>query len=321
MKENLSSISALEPAVGGPWSFSLMKENLLNSSLAAEYYPTESGVGRVLYLGEEPFVVEFSVSGDRVLEVKVFGNPSAHQMIEARALGRRIFSLDHPVARIYTMMSQDPRLRMLCRKHNGLRIIETPSIFEMGATAIIGQQVNLRLTENIVQHMIGHWGRRVPLAGHEYIGFPTAESICRLPTSKLRSIQFSRRKAEYLVTFAAAVASGELSDELFHKLPDEEARHLLTRYRGIGDWTADMILMRALGRLDILPSQDTGVRTAYGLVFRRDRPTSEDLTTLGSGWMGFRSYATFYLWASLPRKRMNPRMNSNFGLKNQTLTI
>jgi DNA-3-methyladenine glycosylase II len=284
----------------------LAKDVLLSSSLATEYYPTESGVRRVLYLGEEPFVVDFLAPGGGVLEIKVFGDPSVRQMIEARALGRRIFSLDHPVARIYGMMSQDPRLRALCRKYNGLRIIETPSIFEMGATAIIGQQVNLRFTAKIKRQMVGLWGRRVRLAGHEYVGFPTAESMCRLPAWKLRSIQFSRRKAEYLIAFAEAVASGELDDELFHKLPDEEARRQLTRYRGIGDWTADMILMRALGRLDILPSQDTGVRTAYGLVFRRDRPTSEDLVKLASSWKGFRSYATFYLWASLPRNRADP---------------
>jgi DNA-3-methyladenine glycosylase II len=304
--EGLSSISALEQAAGGPWSFSLAKEVLLSSSLATEYYPTESGVRRVLYLGEEPFVVNFSAPGDGVLEIKVFGDPSVRQMIEARVLGRRIFSLDHPVTRIYGVMSQDPRLRALCRKYNGLRIIETPSIFEMGATAIIGQQVNLRFTAKVERQMIGLWGKRVRLAGHEYVGFPTAESICRLPIRKLRSIQFSQRKAEYLVAFAEAIASGELDEELFYRLPDEEARQRLTRYRGIGDWTADMILMRALGRLDILPSLDTGLRTAYGLVFHRDRPTSEDLTTLASGWKGFRSYATFYLWASLPRKRTDP---------------
>jgi len=211
-----------------------------------------------------------------------------------------------PVARIYSMMSQDPQLRMLCQKYNGLRIIEAPSIFEMGTTAIIGQQVNLRFTAKVERQMTGLCGKQVRLAGHEYVGFPTAESICRLPTWKLRSIQFSQRKAEYLVAFAEAVASGEVDDELFNKLPDEEARQQLTRYRGIGDWTADMILMRALGRLDILPSQDTGVRTAYGLVFHRDRPTNEDLTMLASRWKGFRSYATFYLWASLPRRRMSP---------------
>ncbi|MGD0146148.1 MAG: DNA-3-methyladenine glycosylase [Nitrososphaerales archaeon] len=204
------------------------------------------------------------------------------------------------------MMSQDPQLRMLCQKYNGLRIIEAPSIFEMGTTAIIGQQVNLRFTAKVERQMTGLCGKQVRLAGHEYVGFPTAESICRLPTWKLRSIQFSQRKAEYLVAFAEAVASGEVDDELFNKLPDEEARQQLTRYRGIGDWTADMILMRALGRLDILPSQDTGVRTAYGLVFHRDRPTNEDLTMLASRWKGFRSYATFYLWASLPRRRMSP---------------
>jgi 3-methyladenine DNA glycosylase/8-oxoguanine DNA glycosylase len=55
--------------------------------------------------------------------------------------------------------------------------------------------------------------------------------------------------------------------------------------------------------LDILPSQETGVRTTYGLVFHRDRPTSEDLTPLASGWKGLRSCATFYLWASILLKR------------------
>ena len=320
MRENLP-VSALEPAAGGPWSFRLMKEVLLNSSLANEYYPTASSVRRVLYLNSAPFIVEFSSPGDKVLEVSVFGGPSERQMIEARVLGRRIFSLNHPVARIYRSMSQEPRLSTLCQELDGLRIIQAPSIFEMGATAIIGQQVNLGFTAKLVRRMIELWGKKIRLAGRTYTGFPTPESIRRLTKGELQSIQFSERKAEYLLAFADAVASGEINHDVFSELPDEEVRERLTRNRGIGDWTANMILMRALGRLDILPSQDTGLRTAYGRVFHRERPTSEELARLTSKWEGFRSYATFYLWASLRHKGDGPLKNPRFGGKVPTLTI
>ncbi len=291
----------------------MTKNVLMNSSLATEYHPSGFGVRRVLYLDEEPFVVEFSAPRDKVLEVIVFGGPSRRQATEARAFGRRIFSLDHPLARISGMMSQEPELRTLCHEYSGLRIIQTPSIFEMGATAIIGQQVNLKFAAKIKRELTRLWGKRVHMAGQECVGFPRAELICRLPARKLRSIQLSRRKAEYLITFAEAVASGELADDALSGLTDEEARQRLTRYRGIGDWTADMILMRALGRLDVLPSEDTGLRTAYGLVFRCDRPTSKELERLTSSWTGFRSYATFYLWASLSSGGLrNRKRNSLF---------
>jgi DNA-3-methyladenine glycosylase II len=308
MKRDFPAVGAKEFPATGPWSFQLTKEILMNSSLATDYHPTESGLRRVLYLSGEPFLVEFSSPDDRGLRVTLLGDPPEGYIREARSLSRRIFSFDHPTARIQRTMSRKPGLRKLCHQFNGLRIIQTPTVLEMATTAIIGQQVNLRFTVKVKEQLIELCGKRMYHAGHRYLGFPTAESICRLDVERLRSIQFSRQKAEYLLNFARAVAAGELDGAVLDSLSDKRVREELAQYRGIGNWTADMILMRALGRLDILPSQDTGLRSAYGAVFRRRRPTSEELVDLTSDWKGFRSYATFYLWAFLSSRRLNPSM-------------
>jgi DNA-3-methyladenine glycosylase II len=299
----------------------MIRKALMKSSLATEYSLNGLGIRRVLYLGGEPFVVEFSAPREKVLQVEVFGAPSTRQVAEARTVGRRIFALDHPLARMYRMMSPEPALKTICQEYRGLRIIQASSIFEMGATAIIGQQVNMSFAAKIKRELISLWGKRVYLAGRGYVGFPRAQVISHLPAEELRSIQLSQRKAEYLITFAEGVASGELSDDALSKLTDEETRQRLKMYRGIGDWTADMILMRALGRMDVLPSEDIGLRTAYGLVFRCNRPTSKELDRLTSSWTGFRSYATYYLWASLPSGGLPGRKNSFIGSKIPTLTI
>jgi DNA-3-methyladenine glycosylase II len=139
----------------------------------------------------------------------------------------------------------------------------------------------------------------VAAGGQCYVGFPSPETLRRITVEKLRAIQFSRRKAEYLIGFARAIDNGEVDELALRRASDEEIRDQLVQYRGIGRWTADMILMRALGRLDILPSFDTGLQTAYGLAFKRPRPTSDELLELTAGWTGFRTYATFYLWAYL----------------------
>ena len=286
-----------------PWSFHLAKQHLLPSSLGVEYYPHYSSLRRVLWLVDDYLLVEFSSTDDISLNVRIHGRPSRQQAREAAIVARRIFGLDQPVREIYVKMAQVKRLKKLTQKYPGLRIFQASSLFEMAATAIIGQQVNLKFTAQVTRQLIELCGNCVQRAKQKYFGFPSAESVSEVSAKSLRAIQFSRRKAEYLIGFAKAIVSGEIDERRLSKLSDEAVCEELMRFRGVGRWTADMILMRALGRLDVLPSLDTGLQAGYALLFHCPRPSSDELVDLTAFWKGFRSYATFYLWALLASER------------------
>jgi DNA-3-methyladenine glycosylase II len=272
----------------------------MTSSLGTTYQQLDGNLRRVLRLNDKYFLVEFSPSLDRKkLRVTLFGKPSEDQVAEAKSIAKRIFAYDHPLRRAYRMISRVKTLAQLIPAFNGLRIIQTPSVFEMVAIAIIGQQVNLTFAAKVKQQLIREYGNRISVGSYDYFGFPSPESISRSTPERLRSIQFSQRKAEYLIDFAKAVVSGEVNELALMKLSDEAIFEELSQFRGIGRWTVDMVLMRALGRLDVLPALDVGLQKAYGRVFRCKRPTSDELLNLTSRWKGFRSYASFYLWASL----------------------
>ena len=296
------SISFQEPALP-PWSFKRTIGYLLKSSLSTEYYGLGSSVRRVLRLKDEDFLVEFSSPKNGILQTTIFGDPDEYQVEEARRIARRTFSLDQPLKETYRMMSKYGPLDKLRSRFNGLRIIQTPTIWEMAATAIIGQQLNLAFTKKVKRRLVDYCGKQLRYEGRDYLGFPAAETISQLSTHTLRTMQFSRFKAEYLLEFAQAISTGKIDEATLRMNSDEQIYDELSQYRGIGRWTVDMVLMRALGRPDVLPSLDVALQAAHGLVFNRERPTSRELLRLTSNWTGFRSYATFYLWAFLSAER------------------
>jgi DNA-3-methyladenine glycosylase II len=104
----------------------------------------------------------------------------------------------------------------------------------------------------------------------------------------------------YLRSLAEHVVSGELELDRLHELPDEEVAQEVTAVKGLGQWTADMFLIFHLGRPDVLPVGDLGVRRAveraYGL---EALPDAETLERLSERWRPYRSLASLYLWESL----------------------
>jgi len=110
----------------------------------------------------------------------------------------------------------------------------------------------------------------------------------------------SRSKVVFLRDLAERVASKELVLEDLDELPDEDVAANLIEVKGIGQWTVDMFLIFHLGRPDVLPVGDLGIRRAAMLRYRlRKLPEPKRLTTLARPWRPWRSVASWYLWASL----------------------
>jgi len=128
----------------------------------------------------------------------------------------------------------------------------------------------------------------------------TPALVMKTPHAKLRAAGLSERKAQYVIELAARTHSGELAVESLHDLDDDAVINELVKVRGIGRWTAQMVLMFRLGRPDVLPELDLGVQKAVQKLRRmRKLPTPEKLQKIGEAWSPYRTVASWYLWRSL----------------------
>jgi DNA-3-methyladenine glycosylase II len=112
-------------------------------------------------------------------------------------------------------------------------------------------------------------------------------------------MQFSRRKAEYVIEVAKAAAKGDLPSEVFQEMPLENAVERLCKLRGVGRWSAEQALYRGLGRIEALPGGDLGVQKVVALYcFGEKRVDEKKVRETASRWAPWGSLATAYLFAA-----------------------
>jgi DNA-3-methyladenine glycosylase II len=156
--------------------------------------------------------------------------------------------------------------------------------------AIVGQQLSTKAARTIYERLIALFGQRAP----------APEELLGVEQDELRSVGLSRAKASYLRSLAQHVVDGELELDRLRDLEDEEVTAQLTAVKGLGRWTADMFLIFHLGRPDVLPVGDLGVRRGAQLAYGLDElPGAAQLTALAEPWRPYRSLAALYLWRSL----------------------
>jgi len=156
--------------------------------------------------------------------------------------------------------------------------------------SIVGQQLSTKAARTIYERLTERFG------GHT----PTPAELLEADPEDIRAAGLSRPKVAYLRDLAEHVEDGELDLEHLAELPDDEVIAQLTAIKGLGVWTAHMFLIFHLGRPDVLPVGDLGIRRAaqieYGL---DDLPDAAELEALAEPWRPYRSLACLYLWRSL----------------------
>jgi DNA-3-methyladenine glycosylase II len=157
--------------------------------------------------------------------------------------------------------------------------------------AITGQQLSVKAAASIYKRTLAYFDDVVP----------TPQQILDAdPTELKEAAGLSRAKVSYLRSLADHVINGELELEQLNELPDERVIAELTAVKGIGLWTAQMFLMFHLGREDVLPTGDLGIRTAVKLAYGLEElPDPDTLTAIAERWRPNRTLACRYLWASL----------------------
>src|SRR6266542_2611456 len=199
-----------------------------------------------------------------------------------------------PVHAVRHLTAADPGLAWVIRRAEpfDMRPERTQSLFAALLESIVYQQLSGRAAETILGRVNALFAPR---------RYPTAEDLLRITEVELRSAGLSRNKTAALHDLARRVIDGTVPPlRVARRLSDDELVERLTTVHGVGRWTVEMLLIFRLGRPDVLPVGDYGVRKGYGLTFRRGgMPTATAVARRGARWAPFRSVASWYLWRAL----------------------
>jgi len=160
------------------------------------------------------------------------------------------------------LLQADPVIATLDARFPGLRTVRQFDLFTALIRCVSAQQVNLRWATTTRRRLAEAFGERHTLDGRAIYSLNPAR-IARADVAELRALQFTTRKAEYIIAIAEAIASGTLDQLTLAELPDDEVIAQLTAIRGVGRWTAEWILARTLGRPAVVAG-DLGVRKGVG---------------------------------------------------------
>lgn len=255
-------------------------------------------VRKLVRIADQDVLLEIS-GDDNGLKAEVLTGETA-DLSAVRSFVRSWFDLGHDLVPFYALLEKDPDLAPLLQ-FKGLRLLGIPDFFEAICWGIIGQQINLAFAYKLKRRMVELFGEYVIFEGEKYFRFPDPGIVQQIDPEVLRSLQFSGRKAEYLIGIARLFASGELSAAKLAALEDEgQMRSALMSVRGIGEWTAQYALLKGMYAMDAVPYGDVGINTALwqlkGIPKQNNR---EEVEKVFEGFPGWRSYLVLYLWQSL----------------------
>ena len=201
----------------------------------------------------------------------------------------------HIKAGLKHLRAADPVMRRLIDRVGPVRLRLQRNRFQSLVRSIIAQQISGSAARSINRRL------RELLAPRHV----TPANLACLTPRQMRTAGLSPQKSAYLLDLSQKVLSGQVRLKKLARLPDEEVIAELIRVKGIGVWTAQMFLIFSLGRVDVFPHQDLGIRTALRNLYRLpDLPNQETGHEIARPWRPFATLGSWYCWRSLelPRK-------------------
>jgi DNA-3-methyladenine glycosylase II len=255
---------------------------------------------RILSVGDTPVEVSVSQKGaskEPRVKVHVSGvrfTKTAQSQIAATI--EKAFGMRTDLSRFYGIAKHDPRLGLLADKFLGLKPPRFPTAFEAAVNGIACQQLSLNVGIMLLNRLSEACALCVHSDSSLHHAFPRPQDLVKLSVVDLRGLGFSTRKAQFLLELARAVTTGELDLEGLAALGRQEAIECLTRWRGIGRWTAEYVLLRGLGDLSAFPGDDVGGRNRLRSWLGIKRPLSyEDVQIVTSKWKPYPGLIYFHL--------------------------
>lgn len=196
------------------------------------------------------------------------------------------------------LIKKDPTLKALFKRHHPLQFepMLKRSPYESLVRAISHQQLHGKAAETILGRMLELFpGRK----------FPSAQELVDIPFEKLRACGFSQSKVKSIKDIARKTLDGIVPDKkAIQKMSNEEIIARLTEIYGVGRWTVEMLLIFQLGRLDIWPVDDFGVRNGFRIwKKKKTMPTAKELKPHGTKWSPYQTVVALHLWREADLKK------------------
>ena len=210
---------------------------------------------------------------------------------------RSLFDLDAPIDDIAGVLSRDRTLRTWMNRNPGLRVPGAWDGFELTVRAVLGQQVSVKAATTFAGRIADRYGEPT---GIVVDGLPNAPTRLfpgpdRLLRARLETLGVIRSRAQTIRDIAKAVVSGDLSFDVSQSA--EQFHTALTSIKGIGDWTAEYVAMRALKNPDAFPASDLGLLRAFD-DRNPERMRPAELAAMAEAWRPWRAYAALLIWGS-----------------------
>jgi AraC family transcriptional regulator of adaptative response / DNA-3-methyladenine glycosylase II len=226
---------------------------------------------------------------DREVGVEI----STGSAIEAQTIVGGLLGLDQDAA-AFARLARKLGLARLVAGRPEMRISQTCSVFDGLLWAIIGQQINFTFACVLKRRLIERTG--APLDNGLYAP-PIPADVAALDPAELLPLQFSRQKADYVIATARLVAEGKLDLDGLRQMSATRVERTLLAIRGLGPWSVNYLMMRALGFPDCVPLGDTGVTSGLQALLKlEERPDIDATRRLMSIFSPYRSLATAHLW-------------------------
>jgi DNA-3-methyladenine glycosylase II len=279
----------------------------LSTRLFSSAETAEKGRYRlVVRMGDHPALISVTDRGSvdhPQVRMIVRANPPlpADQIEKAKILTGSILNLSLDLSPFYRSVKDDPVLGRITGLLRGLKPRKTPTIFESLVRSILEQQISLIAAHHIQDRLIRAYGEPLTLEEGTVYAFPTPEQLARTTEEQLRGCGLSMKKASYLIGIAQDVVDGSfLIEDLAKEENSDAILSRLTALRGVGQWTAEMVMLRGIGRYEAFPAEDLGLRRTLSRFYRsgKDIMDREDACHLAEPWGRWKGLAGFYLIAA-----------------------
>ncbi len=226
--------------------------------------------------------------------------PETADSVLVRRSVQNLFPGDQHHRQWQEALTETPCDAEVLKRWEGFRIVQSPDVFPAFVLMITCQQINMKLAMQLVRDMALRFGGQLQFDGHQVPLYPQADSVAPSTVAELRAMKYSERKAEYLLDVARRCASGEWSNERWQTWDNERIIEDMVSARGIGRWTAEWMLLLALGRLDVVPAGDYGVRkTLSDIYFNGVMQPDKTIRELSNRWGAVAGWVTCTLLSAI----------------------
>ena len=230
------------------------------------------------------------------LEITMAGHPNPIARPTVTELLTRMLGLRTNLQPFYELAAVDRRLARLVERFRGVKPPRFPSVFEALVNAVACQQLSLTVGIELLNRLAMRGASATSNGKAKQYAFPTAEDLLRLKAQTFRSLGFSYSKAGTLLGFSRQIVANELDPERMKALDNESAVERLMKLRGVGRWTAEYVLLRGLGRINMFPGDDVGARNRLASWLHRDSPLDyEGVKRAVRRWQPYAGMVYFHL--------------------------